>query len=449
MIDTRKKLLTELGPESLADALLKLAEHNAIADSVVELLIATPSEKVKKIKSKLAGLKRSKSYIPWGKSHDFSLELQQLLDMLKLGTVDPATGCRLVAKFYECDQATFGRCDDSSGYIGIVFRHDAAELFSQYAQRCDDKQWVADLVFDLNKEDDYGVRDALIYCASDYLSQSVIESLIHRIQKTEELESDKYVKQNWLRLIESLANQIKNPELFLSTRTASGAPLNDSAWLDIAEVYLNSGKAGSALTHLEKIQDEDTHLTHRRDQMLLKVYEQLGESQKQEYMAWKLFRRGRTNQSLEDLLTVIGKEQRDGVLQEELPLIHANISLSLTDAIFLVDMGLMDEVARYVLARVGQLNGDHYYDLLPLAKTLEKAGHRLSASVLYRSLLDSILHRAKSTIYHHGARYLKKLDQMAPNIDNWHDVPDHQTYFQELRQNHGRKPAFWSKYDDN
>ncbi len=444
--NTKRKRLVELGPESLADALLQLAGHNDTADELVERLIATPRENVRKFQAKLTGLKRSRRFIRWGESYEFSHELKQLLEVLKEGAENPAMGSKLVVKFFKCDEAIFERCDDSSGHVGDVFRYDATELFSTYAQRCSSKEWLADLVFDLNKQDPYGVRDALIHCVAEYLPESVVRYLIHRMQQTADEELDKYEKQHWLHLIESLARQIRDPELFLRTRTAYRGSLNANAWLDIAGVYLASGDAQTALEWLEKISDDDVLQTSRRDTMLLEVYGQLGQSQKQEEIAWKKFRSCRTVTALKELLEVIGKERHDTVVQEELPKIHANKNLSLTDADFLVDLSLMDEAGDYVLERAEQLDGDHYYSLLPLAKALEESGYPLPALVVYRSLLDSILRRGKSTIYHHGVRYLKKLDRLAADVDDWKNVSDHQSYVQKLRQTHGRKSAFWSKY---
>ena len=448
-IETRKKRLVELGPESLADALLQLAEHNDIADDMVERLIATPRENVKKFQSKLAGLKRSRRFIRWSESYGLSLELLQLFELLKEGAEDPVTDCKMVAKFFETDAAIFNRCDDSSGHVGDVFRHDAAELFSAYARQCPDKEWLADLVLELNKNDGFGVRASLIDCAAEYLPEPVIRSLIHRMQQMADSESDEYGKRHWLHLVESLARQIRDPELFLRTREAAArGPLNSSDWLDIAEVYLESGDAQTALEWLDKIRDDDVIRTSRRDTMLLKVYGQLGQSGKQEDIAWKQFHSCRTTVALDELLDIIGKDRRDSVVKEELPKIHANKNLSLTDTAFLVDMGLMADAGDYVLERAELLDGDHYYYLLPLAKALEENRYPLPATAVYRALLDSILRRGKSTIYHHGVRYLKKLDRLAPDVDDWKNVADHQAYVQELRQTHGKKSAFWAKYGD-
>jgi len=62
-------------------------------------------------------------------------------------------------------------------------------------------------------------------------------------------------------------------------------------------------------------------------------------------------------------------------------------------------------------------------------------------------MLDSILDRARTTTYGHGARYLRKLDLLAKTISDWRDIEPHTVYVEQLRQKHGRKTSFWSRYD--
>ncbi len=93
------------------------------------------------------------------------------------------------------------------------------------------------------------------------------------------------------------------------------------------------------------------------------------------------------------------------------------------------------------------LNGDHYKFLLPLAETFASLARPLTASLLYRALLDSLLPRARATTYGHGARYLRKLDLLAKTVSNWGDIEPHTVYIEQLRQQHGRKTSFWSRYE--
>ncbi|MDP2690005.1 MAG: hypothetical protein Q8P48_07830, partial [Deltaproteobacteria bacterium] len=151
--------------------------------------------------------------------------------------------------------------------------------------------------------------------------------------------------------------------------------------------------------------------------------------------------------SLAELLAVIGEDQKEQVIFSESKLIHKNRTLSCSDAAFLIEMERMDEVETYLLDRVDQLNGDFYGSLLPLAEAMEANGHPLPATVLYRALLDSILRRAQTKTYQHGVRYLKKLDRLSRNVSDWRDSKTHPAYLEMLRQVHGRKSSFWSRYE--
>ena len=258
-MNNRKKQLIDLGPATLAEALLKLAVHSAEADGLIEQLIATPKENVQRFKKKLSGLKRRKRFIGWRESASFSRELEMLLQDLKSGVDDPLTGVELVAAFYEVDNTIFEICDDSNGNIGDVFRYDAKELFVDYASRCREKEKIANIILKVNQKDNYGIRDTLIGCAGECLPEPVIRTMISTLQKWVDKEKDEHDKRHQLMLIESLARQIKDAELFEKTRIASWGKLSTASLIDIARVYLESGDVETAHSWLKKIPEGETY----------------------------------------------------------------------------------------------------------------------------------------------------------------------------------------------
>ncbi len=443
----RKQRLIELGAEALADALLKLAGQDEAADDLVERMIAAPKENIKRFKAKLSGLKRMRRFIRWGESAGFARELEAILEDLKAGIEDARTGAELVAAFYETDKGTLGNCDDSSGHVGDAFRYDARKLFVSFASRCDDKEWLVDIVFKLNREDDYGVRDSLIDSALEYLPEPVIRTLIDRFQIAAAIETDEYRKRHRLSLVESLARQIKDAPLFEKTRIASWGKLSTAACVDIARVYLEASDALTALTWLDRISEKDTFQADERDKLLLEIHGRLGDLEKKAEVAWRIFRSHRSVDSLMGLLAVIGENQKEQVIFSEAEIIGKNRLLSYSDAAFLIEMGRMDEAEAYLLDRIDQLNGDFHGYLLPLAEAMEADGRPLPATVLYRALLDSILRRAQTKTYPHGVRYLKKLDRLARSVSDWRKIETHTAYLEMLRQVHGRKSSFWSRYE--
>jgi hypothetical protein len=443
-----KQRLMDLGTEALADILLDLAKRHDSVNGQLERLMAPPQENLKRLKAKLATLKRRRqAFITCRESGGFAHDLETLLDDLQTDIDDPRTGLELVARFYEADQGICNSCDDSNGVVGWLFKHNAKTLFANYAARCMDKDWLTDLVLQLIGDNDYGVRDTLTDGIADYLPESNIRTMIARCQELASQETDNYKKRHWNSCIGDLARQIKDAPLFEKTLAGGRTEVPPGFCIDIARVYLECGDAKTALAWIERVPKDSRYHRHDCDKLLLDIHDQLGDPGKKAETAWRIFRNGRGVHSLNDLLAIIGPNQKDSVIASETATILGEKRLSLVDAIFLVELECFDDAETYLIDRASQLNGDDYSPLLSMAKTLENANHPLAASILYRALLDSILRRAQSTIYSYAASYLKKLDKLASAIPDWRGIPDHPAYTEHLRQQHQRKQAFWSKYN--
>ena len=443
----RKQKLIALGADALADALLNLAVHSDEVDDLIEQLIATPKENVQRFKKKLTGLKRRKRFIDWRESAGFSRELEMLLQDLKSGVDDPLTGVELVVAFYEADNTIFEMCDDSSGNIGDVFRYDAKELFVDYAKRCEEKHKIADIILKVNQKDNYGIRDTLIDCAGECLSEDVIRTMIATLQKWTDKEKDEYGKRHHLRSIESLASQIKDAKLFEKTRIASWGKLSTAALIDIARVYLESGDVETAHSWLKKIPEGETYQAYERDKLLEEIYQKQGDSEKLTELLLQKFRSYHSTDTLQALLDVIGHDKRDEVVADEVKVILKADRFRESDAEFLIATGKIDEAELYLLGRADQLDGNHYGSLLSLAETMEEENRHLVTSLIYRSLLISILERGYTKAYPHGIRYLKKLDKLAASVADWTEFNNHEAFKAQIIEAHGRKRSFWSKYE--
>ncbi len=444
--DTRRRLI-ELGPEYLTDILLDLADRHRDAEAIVKRLTATPQENTKRFKTKLAGIKRRRRFLGRRSSFAFADELRSLLQDLRAGIHDYLMGVRLVAEFYKADDAIFRQCDDSFGNVGDIFRIDASNVFVSFAANCDDKEEIIDLVLELNSEDEYGVRDSLFQCASEYLPDRELRSMVDRLWDLSREETDEHRTLHWISGVESLARQMKDAPLYEKARLALWPELSAAACIDIAGIYLETGDAQTALTWLRRIPDREHFKVHEQDELLLTIYKTIGDQENMESVAWRIFRRDRTEHTLACLLDAIGEDLRDQVIEGEIQAILESQHLSYSDVTFLIEINHLAEAESYLLDRRELLDGDHYTGLLPLADHMEANSRWLTASVLYRALLDSILRRGRSKYYTHGVRYLKKLDALDPRIPDWRNIPSHIEYTQGLRKNHGRKTSFWSRYE--
>ena len=444
--DPRKKLI-ELGAPSLADALIGLCSRNDDAAALVDRLVSTPKENQKRFKAKMAGLKRSRRFIDWREVSDFARVLEALLADLRAGVDDPRTGMELVASFFECDNSTFERCDDSNGIVSSVFSFDARDLFVYYAAQFEDKDWISELLLKLYERDDYATREVLLDAASEFLPNESLRRLAGQLwQRAENEEPASRTARHWLRGVESLARQLGDAALFEKASLASWEETPISVCLMIAQVHFENGGAGKALAWLERMPQTNPHYNDERDSLLLNVYRQLGNDEEAAATAWRIFRNHRSGGNLDVLLEVIGEDNRSRIIEEQAREIQSDGRLHYSDAAFLLEMGRAGDAETYILDRADQLDGDLYTTLLSLGKSLEATERWLATVAIYRALLDSILRRALAKYYHHGVRYLKKLDALAPEVEDWRNLLPHEAYKNGLFEAHGRKKSFWSKY---
>jgi hypothetical protein len=113
---------------------------------------------------------------------------------------------------------------------------------------------------------------------------------------------------------------------------------------------------------------------------------------------------------------------------------------------FLLDLPDLPAAADLVLSRSAALSGDAYMELRDAARALE-ADHPLAAVVLYRKLTEAPLDRAQSRAYAYALRDLGRAGEVARRVADWRGEPTQEAYVTALRERHGRKRAFWSKWD--
>ncbi len=394
-------------------------------------------------------LANHEKFLGWSESNAFADELRQMLMEVSLVNIVPEKGIELIAKFYRTADAIVGNADDSDGEIGAVYKNDACNLFVRYAANCPGKEAVAQSVLDLYMADQYGVCETLIEKSSEFLTAEHLRHLVDVFWANAGKEEKDSNKRHCYYAIESFARQLKDPKLYIQARKASCGELGVAANIDISRVYLESGDPQTALEWLLKIPADEEFEQGERDALLLAVYEALNMKKEQIAVAWRIFRRYRSKETFETILSKIGLDNKERILKEETALILSLGILNLTDVNFLLEMGETTSAERLVLTNALQLDGSEYYSILPLAQIFEKQKKYLTSSILYRSLLDSILERGISKYYHHGVRYYKILDRLNIKVEHWQGFPTHIEYVEKLKILHIRKSSFWSRLHED
>lgn len=378
---------------------------------------------------------------------ELALMITDALEKFKKAVQDPRVGVSAMVDFYKRDAEIFERCDDSFGNVGDVFRITAAQMLVDYASQCANKDEIADEVLALQEDSNYGVRDILIDKLSYFLDKAGIKRIIAILEKRASSGQDIISQRPWLFMIESLACQIKDGALFERTRQRNWQGLNGRAYIDIAKVYFSSGDALTAYDRLQKAAEcgakDDCHYT----ELFREVCRALGKTEEVNRISWDIFRQHRCRESLNELIAQIGEDKRAETIYKEVDLIMAAKEFSVTDAQFLIEVGETVCAQGYIIERREQLDGDQYYHLPTLAESLEAKGLYVAAVVIYRALLEANLARALSKYYSHGVRYLRRLDALANQVSDWRGIEPHADYAQKIKQQHGLKPAFWTKYE--
>jgi len=445
--ENRERLIS-IGADRLADALLYLASRFDEAAEYVDGLLLTPEEAVAWFKRKISSLKRRRKFIDYRAASGFAAELEVLLISLGQAVDDPEAGLELVAEFFRCDRSVFERSDDSDGAIGWVFQHDAADLFARYAASHPDKEHVADVVFELYARDEYGARGSILDKAAKFLPEKDIRSLASRFWEQGKSEPPgSFAAGHWWIGVEILARGIGDPGLFEKARLRFDPNLSPATCMSIAEVYLEADDQEMAMFWMKRIPPSNRFDADRQDRLLYAIHKRLENRKELEETAWRIFRRSPDLETLELLISTLGEEERERVVRDEVARIMEGEVLSYDGLSFLVRLGRLKEAEEHILAHRNEIDGYLYLHIRPLAKELEECGRPLGATLLYRALLESILARAQSKYYHHGVRYLRKLDSLAPMVCNWRGVVPHAEYKQGIVEAHRRKRTFWEKYD--
>jgi Family of unknown function (DUF6880) len=201
-----KARLVELGAETLAESIMRLACYDDRVYGMVRTLAAsTPEESADIFRQQLKRAGEGE-YLPHDRAGELALDLTTLLQSLRQSVKDPRTGLELLAEFYRSDATILERSDDSYGEISSIFTDDAQTLLTEYGVRCEDKEWLQDLLIELYAADEYGVRDELFTIAPEIFSESDLQDLLSKLQQKADLEQGKVSKRRWLRAIEALRN---------------------------------------------------------------------------------------------------------------------------------------------------------------------------------------------------------------------------------------------------
>lgn len=184
---------------------------------------------------------------------------------------------------------------------------------------------------------------------------------------------------------------------------------------EIARRLLSAGRAVEALQTIEAAEHKRSGWPDFEwEDARIDVFEALERAGDAQAARWSCFERFLSARHLRDYLKRL--PDFDDIEAERRALDHVENFKSLQHVLsFLATWPALDRAAKLVEGRAGELNGDQYEVLTPVAEAL--AGkHPLAATLALRAMIDFALDQSRSSRYKHAARHFQECSSLATMI---------------------------------
>lgn len=196
------KALQALGPERLTELLLELAASDPAIKRQLKLAVATtssPQDAAAQVRQRLATIGRSRRFLEHEQRQlirkDLTAQLNAITGPIAQG--DPAAALALLWQFLELGDNVLGRCDDSSGMIGDIFREAIRQLGPIATAAKPEPLALAEQVFEAFCHNGYGVYDDVIQQLAETLGPVGLAALKQRFEQLGEQPVPVPSKEEW------------------------------------------------------------------------------------------------------------------------------------------------------------------------------------------------------------------------------------------------------------
>lgn len=461
--------LKGLGADKLAQLVLEEAERNAGFRRQVKAALAGksgPEAIAKLIDRRLSGLARAKSFIEWDKARAFADDLRSLTDTItsELGPAAPALAIDRLLRFIATHEQVFERVDDSSGRVQDVYYqaiHATGDLATSLP--VPEADALPEKIMAALGESSHGYLADVTEAVAPHLPQDSLtrwdgdlkEAIAERQTEEAARKSDDWfysMTSQWAGMRQILASARGDLDLLIALELKKKPHMQDT--LGIATQLLEAGRNAEALEWVRKpgrrtFGEADDGLSPERVSLEARILDATGEGSAGQALRWRCFETrlsaGILREYLKQLPDFEDIEAEDRAHAFALEKSEPEAALQ-----FFLDWPRLDLAAKLIETHPHRWDGGDWHVLPKIAGLLEH-DHSLAATILYRALLDSILDRARSKAYGHGAKYLGKLALLAQEADAMRPdtMTDHPTYLAKLKKTHPRKSGFWARVGDS
>ncbi len=455
-IDTLKEKLADIDADTMRNFILDLyLRYPELNDRIEALILANdPVALSRVLRKRIASLKRGRRFIDYRASFDFARELEAALADIESGLLErsPEHAFDLVDRFLATAESVLNRVDDSGGAVGEVYRQ-AVLLWLTAAKGWRDANvdWL-EPVYQLYQQNNYGVLDSLLPNAYLLLTPDQLKELAWRyenalrkaLKSPEQKDKVNLVVLHSAVALGQIADALRDPVLYERSVLIHSPQPNNLQMKSICEKYLQYEQPETAMRYLNQAWED--RFEHDRLELLDKVCVKTGDRKQLKVIRSRLFQSEQSYASFTRYLECLDEDEKEKARSAAIKQAEQGGNI-ISSADLLLNLGQTGRAQALVVARHQELAECFYDSLLRLAKALEKADCNLAATACYRNLLLDILAQARSKAYGHGARYFKKLEALAQQINVFKPLPTHHAFVQQLQSSHGRKKSFWARLE--
>jgi len=453
--DISPDALAKLGAKRLAELLAEACQNDRPLRRKIEILLASKrgSEQLEgTITKRITSLSRADGFVDWREVPALVAELDTLRDgiVTELGAKDPRAASEQMWRFLTLAEPTLERVDDSIGRIGDVFHRAAADIGSLLARVSDlDRVALAERLHESLGKDEYGFASQIITSGSDALGvegrtrlRELLKAEIRRLPPRQEKENWSAV--GWPRSrisahLADLADAEGDVDAYIEAIQLGDRKDIDAA--NIARRLIAAGRPADALEWLDKDRRARGPFDLTIADLKMAAFEALGKKPEAQALRWQAFEATLSGPHLREHLKRL--PDFEDFATEQKALAHAaTFPSAFTALIFFVEWPVLKAADRLVRQRISELDGRNYQWLGKAAEQLAEKWP-ISATLLYRALVLSVLERGFSKAYPYAARDLASASILASRLPPDSGIPDHAAFHAELKAKHGRKHAFW------
>lgn len=465
--------LTELGAEKLARLVLDEAERNASFRKLVSAALAGqkgPEAVAKLVDRRLGALEKARSFIDWDKERAFRDDLLTTVATIsgELGDAAPPMAIERLLRFIATHARVFERVDDSSGRVQGVY-YEAISALGELAPRLKENETplLPNKIMIALGQSSHGYLVDVAQQVVKHLPEAALRTWDHELSTQQRAQEAKTRNYNALSgasqycdIRQLVADALGDLDGLIALEETKHPNSQDT--IGIAGRLLEAGRAKEALNWIRRPNDPGVRYMDaadladgwlprdptdsQRTSLEAKILEALGDKETAQSLRWSAFETLLDTATLREYVAALPDFEEFSVLDQAFS--QALSSKHIYNALaFLMEWPKLDLAAQHIIDHQDAWDGHQYYMLPPIADSLQH-DYPLAAAILYRALLDDILARARSKAYPHAARYLKKLDGLAPRSDAEaaaiNGVISHSDYRADLQKLHARKSGFWT-----